>query len=1736
MLTGGSPGCNLFALHATLAFISHQSNCRWLITSSLGIVVLLQYCHTHVGYKLAHSVEHPSDLCWYGSYYPVGNSKELQGGLSLPYASVACLFRSPNLGLVNNISGGMPPELLADYEDSAVAFFFGRHGFFCIIRNPEDDENLLCLRVQNVTGKSIRRMHQVANPPRDFAAAASATRKDYRLYIVSDVVIPNHFALVLINADTYARFNTWSDLRLRYLPRTAVAELIQKATPFPKFVNNCYSFPWVNGVSIGPGHTAEIADGAYIYFHPYSLLGKAITLVDFERPFSLSRNRRVRRSVPFLTIAEPVPPLAILDIAPNRPITPRLINLNVENHPVPSHAAGTHPSDGEIDESNVTAGGKRALQPLQPPSFNFSTAVYVIGEEGHHGTLLLPGFASEEAIIFQVAAKIRPRFLFVHPITEAFPLPDELLFGSASTHISTRNCVCLVSTRAPDYAVFVLFNASPMHFGAPNPEHNTLRRVWLPGSFVNLAQICRACNIPAFIDGVPTLVFCNSDIVPQEGHQILQNGYFIFYTATSDHSPDAQRAATGPSIELPSRQLHRITSGASFSLSLYRSRIPTARFHFTPNFIYFPIGDAWRAVSANFWLYAMLLSLHFSCDAHPVLNADAMQQMLTSREYCRLISCSHYFARFIRLRAAKDPYWFFEFGRVYARAAGTPNVGDFSMLRIPQWPTAIINPAAYIPHPTPDSPLDLLVRFYHPFYKRTFVGTCLRAGQCHASDLHQKPLGWDPRKQFTAGSKTAPELHPTPKTRWCVVKRISPACSLSLLFELGQPGLLYDPCLKGDMLPHLNIRHQADRADSFVHVAPHRTIFPWPVAPKAEEGFASPHLHQAHLSGGGADDIPFLRQSAQIQHLDASQQCIRFPVFNLHCAIPRHKWFYYLLGSNHSLQNSDGDTTMFVCYLAGFVEIRGIAKLASLDLDLAFFIRNIVRNPIIWEPACYASQGFIAFSDFLASLPRFRIPDIQGHRAFPPPWVCSGPDEFAPALFFLPKGFAFVDEEGHNLPFSPWDPTTPNIPSDDDFALFLGIGSIGSALDQQHDGPLLLNPGSPAWRHEDASPNVDAILPHQDFSGGALEAAELGKLAQKIKNLLPHFQIQQIRAVLLTDNKAAAKLAKAAQDEALINIFSAAAKRLNMVPKQAPAPAAAPEPPVPTDDAPEEGWSVKGRGRSKSRNRSPSRAPDKTTTVLSSPDRRAKSANAPKRTLTPCADGWNIPVMTPSDMRYDQNGLCATDSAAFASQLWEKCKLSTKTIAVLAPKNLAVGHGEPRMMIVPFLEKRDSYPTRKIDMQVWLHQLTPNKATFAHERKITDLSAAKTKTLITRSRISRALIPAAHREDFARGYKPIMKLVLAEFLDDQSTLLIDVWSPKWNDNFQAFTCLMRFKEEDAEKVLSLSKPGSIIVDTPVELSNSFKHVWLRVDGENFTEDKVLDTLSGIRNFGAFEKKGTWAIRTLEQEFTALKTSLGIDANPSYVIRGLPSDYSETEVADFCKNIQWDVTVEATSRRFEFGRTRWLVRAAIPPTTNSTFCFTDFQRLRVTIDPTAQVRTALARTPVAFQDFQAESFDSPIKPKSKGKGKGKGSKTVPLPVTSLEPSIPAPVTPRPLSVPPPFVPIHTPERRPCLAEQRSRTPRVPNARVHFEEPPADKESYDILAQRLATTDAKLEQLTAILQNFAPAMQAAAASSNHAPIVARVEPTLSNPDAYPSHSNPDAYMAFEGSEFPTLDDSS
>ena len=73
------------------------------------------------------------------------------------------------------------------------------------------------------------------------------------------------------------------------------------------------------------------------------------------------------------------------------------------------------------------------------------------------------------------------------------------------------------------------------------------------------------------------------------------------------------------------------------------------------------------------------------------------------------------------------------------------------------------------------------------------------------------------------------------------------------------------------------------------------------------------------------------------------------------------------------------------------------------------------------------------------------------------------------------------------------------------------------------------------------------------LGGGELSQAEMGKLSQQIKALELGFAAPQIRVVPMTDGKATAKMLKASNQDALKNIFSAAAKRIGLSPKAASA-------------------------------------------------------------------------------------------------------------------------------------------------------------------------------------------------------------------------------------------------------------------------------------------------------------------------------------------------------------------------------------------------------------------------------------------------------------------------------------------------------------------------------------------------------------------------------------------------------
>ena len=120
----------------------------------------------------------------------------------------------------------------------------------------------------------------------------------------------------------------------------------------------------------------------------------------------------------------------------------------------------------------------------------------------------------------------------------------------------------------------------------------------------------------------------------------------------------------------------------------------------------------------------------------------------------------------------------------------------------------------------------------------------------------------------------------------------------------------------------------------------------------------------------------------------------------------------------------------------------------------------------------------------------------------------------------------------------------------------------------------------------------------------------MGKLTQQIKALELGFAAPQIRVLLMTDGKATAKMLKASNQDALKNIFSAAAKRIGLSPKAASAaPSFEPASPEKAD-----GWTTVAK---KSKAARASSAPP------------AQRPSGKVRTFSICPEGWSVPVMEP---------------------------------------------------------------------------------------------------------------------------------------------------------------------------------------------------------------------------------------------------------------------------------------------------------------------------------------------------------------------------------------------------------------------------------------------------------------------------------------------------------------------------
>ena len=119
-------------------------------------------------------------------------------------------------------------------------------------------------------------------------------------------------------------------------------------------------------------------------------------------------------------------------------------------------------------------------------------------------------------------------------------------------------------------------------------------------------------------------------------------------------------------------------------------------------------------------------------------------------------------------------------------------------------------------------------------------------------------------------------------------------------------------------------------------------------------------------------------------------------------------------------------------------------------------------------------------------------------------------------------------------------------------------------------------------------------------------------------------------------------------------------------------------------------------------------------------------------------------------------------------------------------------------------------------------------------------------------------------------------------------------------------------------------------------------------------------------------------RVKDDQFSAVKQSLGQNALPAHLILGLPADYVSEQVEEFCHKLGWSVQVDPLSRRFRNRRLQWVVRASSAPPINSAYCFTGYTRLRIDIESAVRQRSPSPPPRVEIDDFQTLTFFSKLR--------------------------------------------------------------------------------------------------------------------------------------------------------------
>ena len=483
----------------------------------------------------------------------------------------------------------------------------------------------------------------------------------------------------------------------------------------------------------------------------------------------------------------------------------------------------------------------------------------------------------------------------------------------------------------------------------------------------------------------------------------------------------------------------------------------------------------------------------------------------------------------------------------------------------------------------------------------------------------------------------------------------------------------------------------------------------------------------------------------------------------------------------------------------------------------------------------------------------------------------------------------------------------------------------------------------------------DAFLPisprRENLNAAALQGGgkddfqptktDINKLVQKLKSIQHGYQPKQMRMLLVADSKFMRKIERTTDVKQLQDCVRAAAQRMGLIlptPTQNNDNAQTPahnhknsnssnagqqnvatvfkHPPAAKAKGKGKGDANtqpkakgsgkefdKGKGKGKGTPRQQPTADKNSPQIVDKGKGKGNHSTLP-RSFQLDPEGWN--VLPLPEFSSTQGGVYMCDKTEQAKRIAELGVGKPFPIGVLSPYSLDIGVKKPEILHVEVIKQIGSI-SQKITMQAFLHQITHVDAVYDKTAPVVNIQKpphAKSSVCYLTFTDEGACVQT--KIEMQQKQIPAAKMWIQSLIQQCRGLeIMDAWNLQelaFDGNHRTYQISVRVPSEQVEAFLAISGPGKLQTNVPGALRSNLQHLWLKIEGKPMSNDQVqeiLDTHKSL-HLGAFCIRGTWAIRTLSQNFDELKSKMGRNEEPAYFISNVSPEMEHENMLELLK--------------------------------------------------------------------------------------------------------------------------------------------------------------------------------------------------------------------------------------------